>query len=334
MKMAGVLVLILSSFACKQSPKPPEHVRADPAPTPAVPAKKPTPVIQTAVEIHSVVLVEDAAAIRVRWLRGRMSPTRESGVVSFDDQESYVIDVDAGAVGVSADDLTKLLNTTVFAGSKAPLRDVKVTMRGPQIQLNGKLHKAIAIPVELVGDVGIAPDGRIRVHAAKLQALHVPVKGIFGALGIKLADLIDVKQTKGIEMAGNDILLSPAALLPPPHTRGRLSDAHIYGNDLVLFYGNARHEVAATRPRKNYLSFQGGTIRFGKLTMRDADLVMMDSGSDPWFYFNIHHYQEQVTHGTAQLNDHSGLVISMPDYNRLHQQKATPRATTPRPSAS
>jgi hypothetical protein len=95
----------------------------------------------------------------------------------------------------------------------------------------------------------------------------------------------------------------------------------VHENDLVLFFGNARREVNDTKQRGNYMSFQGGTIRFGKLTMRDADLVMIDTARDPWFYFFLAHYQQQLVAGYSKVTAKSGLVIYMPDFNRLKQRQ-------------
>jgi len=44
----------------------------------------------------------------------------------------------------------------------------------------------------MLGDVETAQGGKLCVHAEKLRALHVSVKGLFNAFGLKVSDLIDL----------------------------------------------------------------------------------------------------------------------------------------------
>ena len=314
MNKAPALLALAAICGCGHPAQAPRQNRPAASPKAAPKPAESEASAHTAVEIHSVILIDGPIALRVRWLRGRMRPAKEGGIISFDDKSSFVIDVDAGAMGVAVDDVTKLMNQSVFAYPGAPLRNIKISAQGSQLQVQGTLRKGIDIPVEIVGDIGVTPDSRIRLHATKVHALHLPVKGLLGAFGVKLEDMIDTKRTKGISIDKDDVIIDPTAILPPPHTHGRLTDAHVHGSDLVILYGNGRQEVAATRPRKNYISFQGGTVQFAKLTMRDADLVMMDSGTNDWFYFLLDRYQEQLVQGYSKVTPEFGFIMYMPDY--------------------
>jgi hypothetical protein len=265
-----------------------------------------------------VVLIDSSINLRVRWLQGTVSPTRQDAPISFDDKSSFAIEVEAGAIGISAADLTRLMNG-LLATSRSPLRDVKIETRDGRLLVTGTLHKGVDIPIEMLGDVEAAQGGKLRVHAEKLRALHVPVKGLLSAFGLRVADLIDLKQAQGITIQDNDIVLNPHEILPPPHTRGNLSDVRVQENELLLSYGDTRRQAAEADRRGNYMAFRGGTIHFGKLTMQDADLVMVDDAKDFWFYFFLDHYQQQVIAGYSKVTPESGLVIRMPDFNRLNK---------------
>jgi hypothetical protein len=79
---------------------------------------------------------------------------------------------------------------------------------------------------------------------------------------------------------------------------------------------------------KNYVHFRGGTVRFGKLTMSDTDLELMDvTPADP-FDFSIDHYNEQLVAGYSKMTQAGALCVHMPDYNKL-KQTATVKPTAP-----
>jgi len=60
--------------------------------------------------------------------------------------------------------------------------------------------------------------------------------------------------------------------------------------------------------------FRGGTIRFGKLTMSNADMQIVDSHPTDVFDFSIAHYNRQLVAGYSKNIPRHGLVVFMPDY--------------------
>ena len=88
-------------------------------------------------------------------------------------------------------------------------------------------------------------------------------------------DVIKSRPDRGVVLRDNDLLLTPSKLLPPPETDGHLTKVFVRSNRLVQVFGRGAAGVPRT-PRSNYIWFRGGTIRFGKLTMTDADLQLID----------------------------------------------------------
>ena len=79
---------------------------------------------------------------------------------------------------------------------------------------------------------------------------------------------------------------------------------------------------------RNYVSFTGGTIRFGKLTMVEADLRLIDADPrDPFDFFPAE-YQRQLVAGYSRNTASGGLRTFMPDYDDLERGKES--ATAPR----
>ena len=284
---------------------------------------------QTHIVMHNVMLVERPGfQLRVRWLRGTMHPNRTGVIPSFDVPNSFVVNVDAGVIATSLDEISDLLNGGMLQGS--PLEKVSLAPDGSQLRLNGTLHKGISLPIEMLSNIDAAPDGRIRLHVVKLRVLKLPVKSLLQSFRIQVGDLVSPKGATGIEVLGDDIYLNADQVLPAPAMRGKLTDAHIgsKSGDLITVFGAARPEVTKTKEWRNFIWMRGGTLNFGKLTMKHTDLALIDTSEDEWFDFDLTRYQEQLVNGHIQMTPQAGLRIFMPDIDRI-PRTAQNRAINP-----
>ena len=68
---------------------------------------------------------------------------------------------------------------------------------------------------------------------------------------------------------------------------------------------------------KNYLYFYGGSIRFGKLTMTDADMQLIDASPATPFDFFPEKYEAQLVAGYSRNTPRKGLQVFMPDYAQV-----------------
>lgn len=276
----------------------------------------------TEVLMHNVVL-NDGPTLKlyVRWLRGWMKPTRPGATPSFDDPKSFALDINTGVVRVGLSDVAATLNSEMLHGS--PLSHVSLAPSGKQLKVNGTVHKILPLPFEMLGDLSAAPDGRIALHVASLRVLRIPLKGILKVFDLKAGDLVGPKGAKGVQVAGNDIYFDPQQILPDPHKRGKLTDVHLKDEDIVAIYGLARPEVESYREWRNFIRLRGGSLDFGKLTMHKVDLVMIDVSNDPWFKFDLDHYQQQIVNGYSRMTPQAGLQIFMPDIDKIPHNRAT-----------
>jgi hypothetical protein len=63
--------------------------------------------------------------------------------------------------------------------------------------------------------------------------------------------------------------------------------------------------------------YRGGVLRFGKLTMNDTDMRLIDADpSDPFDFFPDH-YKDQLVAGYSKTTATGGLLVYMPDYAKL-----------------
>jgi len=302
------------------------------AQTPSAP--EPTPELhpeptgdETKVLMHNVILNERPGfQLHVRWLRGEMRRTQPNVIPSFDDPKSFVLDVQDGVIATSLPEIADVLNGSVLAGT--PLEKVSLAAQGTQLKLNGTVHKAVPLPIEMISDVSAAPDGQIHLHVVKLRVLKLPVTGLMKSLHVSAGDLIGANmKNPSVQVSGDDIYLNPERLLPAPEIHGKLTDVHIghKTGDLITVFGEARPEVIKVKEWRNFIRLRGGTVDFGKLTMHQADLFLIDASDDDWFSFDLTRYEEQLVNGRIQMTPQAGLRIFMPDIEKVPRTEANRR---------
>src|SRR5262249_10681065 len=146
----------------------------------------------TRVEMRSVNQhFDDKLVLEVHRLSGTLTPLKRGMPPTFDDKNSFRIDIDSAIVGISSANLTYLMNHYVFNFKGAPIKDLSIEFEGDQIKLKGTVHKGVDLPFEMAGSVQAPPEGLIRIHADKIKAEHIPIKGALKVLGLKLSDVLD-----------------------------------------------------------------------------------------------------------------------------------------------
>ncbi len=276
----------------------------------------------TAVYAHNLMLRKGPDfRIYVRWLRGNMVRTRRDMNPTFDDPDSFFLEIKTGVIRANIGDIGKFLNTGGVPN--APLRNITLLAENDHIKLTGTLHKLISMPVELLGSVAATSDHRIQVHVTKLSVLKIPLKGLLGGLNITVSDLFHPQGIPGVEVVGNDIFFDTLKLLPPPHIHGQLSKVRVVSPDIEEVYGDAEEAVTRVEQWRNFLRLSDGTIDFGKLTMHHVDLTMVDLSDDAWFDLDLNNYQNQLVNGYTHMTPDAGLLIFMPDLDTLPKNNAS-----------
>ena len=319
--LALSLVLITWHFqSVKSATRSPSASAPDSPGTSAAPMGTSSNSDLTNVYAHNLMLRKGEAGFRiyVRWLRGAIIRVNRGINPSFDEPDSFVLDVKTGVIHTNVGDLTNFLNQGL---TNSPLKNVTLSGDGDQIKLHGTLHKIVPLPIELVGTIAVAPANRIQLHVTQLSVLKMPVKALLGEFHLSLSSLFSPGNISGIEVSGNDVFFDPVKLLPPPHIRGELTGVRIVNPDVEEVYGNAQEDVTRVAQWRNFLQLRGGTIDFGKLTMRHVDLIMVDLSDDAWFDLDLAHYQEQLVNGYTRMTPEAGLQIFMPDLDTIPKTK-------------
>ena len=71
----------------------------------------------------------------------------------------------------------------------------------------------------------------------------------------------------------------------------------------------------------NYIYWRGAKLRFGKLTMTDTDLELVDADPSDPFDFSVDHWNDQLVAGYSKNTTGGGLKTHIPDYNDLRPKK-------------
>jgi len=278
------------------------------------------------IEMKNVRLhVDDGIILDVSRLRGIMVSRNAGAPPIFDDQSSYILQLQTAQMSMEMSSLQNLMNRHVFAYDGSPLKDLVLAADGARIKMKGKLHKGINVPFSSTASIAPTSDGQMRLHVESMKALGIPAKGLLGIFGLELDDVMDIKRRRGVDVQDNDIVIAPGQVLPPPEIRGRLTHVAVQGNRLSQTFDDPARgrpaRLALPSPGStNYVYFGGGDIRFGKLTMHDADLQLIDADPrDPFDFFPAR-YNAQLVAGYSKNTPKKGLKTFMPDYDDLRKR--------------
>jgi hypothetical protein len=264
----------------------------------------------------------DVVAVHIRKLAGALVPTKAGEIPVFDNKQSFRLQIAAAEIAMEPQALATVLNTNVFNSKDAPLKDLSIRIDKDRLKIKGKLRKKGDIPFEAEGHLSATPDGKIRLHTEKMKALHVPVKGLMDLFGVDMADMVKSGKVRGVQAEKDDLILDPAEILPPPHIAGRVTSVRLESGNIVQVFGDPQKHTWERVAAQNYMAYHGNRLQFGKLTMHDTDMLLIDPDPRDPFDFFLDRYKDQLVAGQTKITPAFGLRVYMVDYNKL---KAKPR---------
>jgi hypothetical protein len=320
----SMLLLVVMGFGAPGRPSLAKPSRAQGHTTPAV-----------QVDMRNVMYhFTDQVAVHIHQLHGRVLPTQRARFPVIDDVQSFTFAIAFAEIALSTETLSYVLNHYVFAAPDAPLKDITVTTTdNNRLKVQGKLHTKGDLPFAMEGTPAATPEGHIRLHTHTITVAYVSVKGLLDVLGLKIAQLVNTDKVPGVRLEGNDLSLDPAQLLPPPRIAGRVTAVHVQGEQILQVFGTKPPAEAPPAYQGNYMAYRGGQLRFGKLTMAETDLVLIDLDPEEPFDFCLDHYKEQVGAGYAKMTTDAGLRVFTRDCNKI-QPPPPPQPRPKIPTAS
>ena len=268
----------------------------------------------------------DDISVHIRSLAGALVPVGEHQMPVMDDKNSFKIHIEAADILIDPSDLANVLNSYLFARPKSPVGGVSIAIDKGQLKIKGKLRDKGNIPFETTGTLSTTPDGRVRLHGEKMKALHVPVKGLMEAFGIEIDDLIKNGKIPGVFTEENDLILDLQQVLPAPHIEGGVIDIRIEEHAIATSFGKTTAKATTNAPASgNFMAYQGNRMAFGKLTMDNVDMILLDlDPADPLDFF-LEHYKEQLATGYTKISASFQLRAYMKDYGKLNRKDSLKR---------
>lgn len=292
----------------------------------AAPPRTAADLAPTQVYAHNIMLRKGPDfRIYIAWIAGKMVRTKKNEVPSFDNPDSFILQIDKGVIRANIGDICKYLNDTTAKDS--PLKNIDIQPEGEKVKIRGTVKKVVSLPVELVGSVAATKQGLVQLHVDHISVLKVPVKGLLGTFDLKLSDMVRSTNVPGVTVTGNDIVFDTEKLLPPPHIRGELTAVSVKVPDIEVIYGNAPNDPTQLAQWHNFLRFRNGAVTFGKLTMHNVDLTMIDAANEPWFDLDLVNYQNQLVDGVTRTTAQAGLEIYMPSLKLQGTKQPAPSVT-------
>jgi hypothetical protein len=319
---ASLAMLSCSSPEAPLDRPPDEAAIATTAAPSARPGRQPVEVQMSNVNLH----VTPDVMMRVRHLRGRFEPAGRADMPILDDKLSYVLAIDSGEIALEMASLNALMTRALARGSSnvEKLRISTDDERG--LRQQGALKKGIKVPFDVKGSVEATPDGRIRMHTAAVRGFGLPVQPLMKLFSLEMDDLLKVKPGHGVSVDKNDLILDPQQLLPPPLVRGKVTSVRVADGAIVQTFGSGeRRTLSPAAVSRKHIYWRGGELRFGKLTMTDTDLELVDEDPSDPFDFSIDHWNDQLVAGYSKNTPARGLKAHMPDYDDLIRKTAGKR---------
>jgi hypothetical protein len=266
----------------------------------------------------------DTVVVEIKSLNGELVPLGKNEFPIFDDKDSFNLRISTAEIAIDSLNLANVLNSYVFARPHSPLTELSIIVEKGRLKVKGKLHDKGDIPFETEGILTPTADGKLRLHSEKIKAMHVPVKGLMGLFGIDLGGLIKEGKVTGVEAQEDDLILDLEQILPPPHIEGKVVSVRIEGDKIIQVFGGSDAKPVKNIRTGNYMAYKNNRIRFNKLVMNDADLILIDMDPNDPLDFYLEHYKEQLSAGYTKTTLDSGLRVFTKDFNKLHPAKASP----------
>jgi hypothetical protein len=299
---------------------------------PAALAQKPAATTVQVQMRHTDFHVDSSIVLHIEFLRGELQPTSPEHSPYFDEKNSFRLAIDSARIAIAPRALGDLLNRYTFAYPGSPLRRLRVSVEKGQIKQQGTLR---GISFTVLGDLTLTPAGELRLHPSSVKAAGVGVGGLMKLFGLHLEKLLKLRGVRGVRIDKDDFYLDPAKLLPPPRAEGHVGAVQVTDTAMLLTFhsrDSSRVKLLTIPDPKatNYMFFRGGVLRFGKLTMHDADLMIVDAEPKDPFDFFLDHYNAQLVAGYEKNTPDHGLIVFMPDHKRTPPLPSTQQKSTAR----
>jgi len=87
---------------------------------------------------------------------------------------------------------------------------------------------------------------------------------------------------------------------------------------------------SSSEEKGNYMQFEGNRVQFGKITMDNTDLTILDMDAGDPLDWSQDSYREQLVQGYAKVKENLGLRAYVKDYSKLSRNPAAKDSAVPK----
>lgn len=228
----------------------------------------------------------------------------------------YAIQVHHAIVDKGAGDLEALMNTYVFSDRDTPIKDVKMSFKGDRLVMAGKMKKGVWVGFEMEGVLEATADGKIRMTPKAIKSMGLPVQGLMNLIGLEMSKLLKMKEEKGLVMQGNEIIMDPAKLYPPPTLLGHVVYAGVKNNMLHIEMDDGKARPWPETPVQNTRStllMWGGDVLINSCLSLNAKFQINDATPNTPMVFALDRYREQLEAGFVVPTRAGHMIAYVPD---------------------
>ncbi|MFP5503972.1 MAG: hypothetical protein ACLGIN_15905 [Candidatus Sericytochromatia bacterium] len=230
----------------------------------------------------------------------------------------FSLQIHQAKVHKGAKALEALMNKYVFNTPDSPIKDVELKFKGDKIVMGGKMKKGIWVGFEMEGTLEPTPDGKIMMTPTLIKSMGMRVDGLMNLIGLEMTKLLKMQEEKGLSLQGNQIIMDPSKMYPPPALLGRVSSVHIANGQLHLEFNDGKARPWPDVPVKNQRSMilmWGGDILINKTLVLDAKMQILDATPDTPMVYAMDFYREQLEAGYTVSTRAGHMITYGPDIN-------------------
>jgi hypothetical protein len=241
--------------------------------------------------------------------------------VNFDDPGSYALALQQSDVFLRPSVLQGMLNESVFNYPGSKVRDLKAQLieeGGKNVMMmTGSANMGFWFPFNMLATMSVDhATNTLVLSVERLKVLGIiPATRVLKLKPFHLDKIIALPPNNSMLVKGNDIMVKPFGLFPPPRVTGTLSDVSMDTSGIHLrFAGKPIPAPAAAAGNGNYVYLKGGSAEFGNFIMLSTDILITDKNPSSLFSFSVLHYADEIPRSNIDVHNTRAVRVAMPDF--------------------
>jgi hypothetical protein len=262
--------------------------------------------------------VVDKIGFHIEELAATLEPKKAGEPVSFDDVESFTINIHHGKVVVSPKALSALFNKQILDYWPRPLDELTVKTETDYLKADGYLKlwswfPGIWLPANLGGTMTLSEDNKMVYNIDDVKVVGIPLVGLLKMVFIKLTYLLSIDR-EGAQLGAYELVLDHRSVFPPPALAGDISEVSLSPAGLHLTFSDNTAAQFKKPPveKDSYLWIQSGDARLYGIVVTNAQVAIVSESDTTPLRFNLYDYRKQVATGVLHMKEDGTIIATLP----------------------